>query len=894
MTEHFKPLSAANLSARKRGAWRPYLLALGASAVWLPIYQQLFDPGATPMIQVFLLPVILSAYLGGMWPGFLATGIVGLVTNYFLLEPKHSFALERPIDVARWLSMMLIGVLISLITEMLHRARRKAEGESNVTAVTLASIGDAVITADATGKITFLNSEAERLTGWDNAEAVGQPLPDVFCVVNEATRAVCENPVDKILQAQSVTGLANHAVLIARDGSECHIDDSGAPIRRADGKIIGVVLVFRDNTEQKLAEDALRRSELFLQQTSHVAKVGGWEFDPATGEGTWSEEVALIHDLPRDFKPSKEIGLKFYEGESRKQIETVVQRAVEQGVPYDLELELTSAKGVRKFVRTIGRPIIEDGKVVRVCGALQDITARKAEETRIALEQARFKLIFEATPAGIAFHTGHPDGTFTRTVNDAHLRICGLQRGQQNTPGIYQQITHPDDRLLQGKLAEQVKAGMTNQYSMEKRYVHPDGKAIWVNFSYQLEKYPDGTTEELTTVTDITERKRLEDQLRQSQKMEAIGQLAGGVAHDFNNILAIIQLQIGLLESAGQLQVVQTDYAKEIFKATQRAANLTRQLLLFSRKQTLQLQDHNLNEVVTNVTNMLQRIVGEDVKLEFHFSPEPLFVHADLGMMDQVLVNLVVNSRDAMPHGGKLVIETSAVSFDRLTAAQIVGARSGDFVCFTVSDTGGGIPPEVLPRIFDPFFTTKDVGKGTGLGLATVFGIVHQHQGWINVTTQLGRGTTFHIYLPRLATAAPVASLDTTITAAAIQRGSETILLVEDDPALRAAARAVLDSLGYQIVEAASGVEAITVWRQHKDRIDLLLTDLVMPDGITGKELGQLLLHEQPKLKIIYASGYSRDIVGKDFQLTAGYDFLPKPFQAHQLATTVRHRLDHL
>jgi len=252
---------------------------------------------------------------------------------------------------------------------------------------------------------------------------------------------------------------------------------------------------------------------------------------------------------------------------------------------------------------------------------------------------------------------------------------------------------------------------------------------------------------------------------------------------------------------------------------------------------------------------------------------------------------LTVNARDAMPDGGQLVVETSGVEFDEFAAAQSAQARPGSFVCLSVSDSGCGIPREILPKIFEPFFTTKDVGRGTGLGLATVFGIVQQHQGWINVYSEVGRGTTFRVYLPRLArNAAAAAAAQPALSPK--PGGRETILLVEDDPALRLAVRDSLARLGYRILEAPTGVKALEVWNQNRGEIRLLLTDLVMPDGMTGKNLAQRLLQENPALKVIYMSGYSAEVVGKDFPLQEGYNFLTKPFQSHKLAITIRDRLD--
>jgi len=389
---------------------------------------------------------------------------------------------------------------------------------------------------------------------------------------------------------------------------------------------------------------------------------------------------------------------------------------------------------------------------------------------------------------------------------------------------------------------------------------------------------------------DVTDRKLLEDQLRQAQKMEAIGQLAGGVAHDFNNMLAVIQLQAGMLKADATLTALQAEMAGEIEKAALRAADLTRQLLLFSRRQTLQPRSLELNELVRNITKMLQRILGEHIRIQISFAPGELFVHADPGMLDQVVMNLSVNSRDAMPDGGQLVIETSAVDFDEAAAAQYPAGRAGAFACLRVTDTGSGIAPEILPRIFEPFFTTKDVGKGTGLGLATVFGVVQQHGGWLHVTSDVGRGSTFQIYLPRRTVVAGKVVASDSI--ARLRGGHETILVAEDEPALRALVRSVLTRLGYRVLEAPTGVRALEIWRENRDDIRLLLTDMVMPDGISGRELATQLLAANPGLKVIYTSGYNPELATKNSGLREGVDFLAKPFAAPKLAEVVRAQLD--
>ncbi len=400
-----------------------------------------------------------------------------------------------------------------------------------------------------------------------------------------------------------------------------------------------------------------------------------------------------------------------------------------------------------------------------------------------------------------------------------------------------------------------------------------------------------GFAEKLLAVSrDITARRKLEEQLRQSQKMDAIGQLAGGVAHDFNNILAAIQLQAALLKMGENLSPEQNELTDDIGEAVQRAAALTQQLLMFSRKGVMREQNLDLNDSIESMLRMLRRTIGEDIQVQLKLAGQPMLLHADPGMMDQVLLNLSVNARDAMPKGGQLMIETSGVKFDELSVAGVALARPGSFVCLSVSDNGSGISPENMARIFEPFFTTKEVGKGTGLGLATVFGIVQQHKGWISVSSEVGQGTTFRIYLPRLAELSGGKSTEN--TSRTLPGGTETILLVEDEPALRVMVNLSLSRLGYQVLDAANGVEALAVWKEHRDEIHLVLTDLVMPGGMNGIELGARLLKEKPKLKMIYASGYSSEVAGKDFPLKEGVNFLKKPFQRAKLAQTVRAMLD--
>src|SRR5260221_609263 len=390
--------------------------------------------------------------------------------------------------------------------------------------------------------------------------------------------------------------------------------------------------------------------------------------------------------------------------------------------------------------------------------------------------------------------------------------------------------------------------------------------------------------------SDTTERLDLEAQLRHAQKLESIGQLAAGVAHDFNNILTIIQGHSDRLlaqcEGDGRI----TEPLRQVSAAATRASSLTRQLLMFSRKQVMQPRVLDLNGILGNMGKMLHRLLGEDIAVELKCSEGALAIEADAGMIEQIIMNLAVNSRDAMPKGGQLLITTTTGEADDSYVKAHPEARSGQFVCLSVKDTGCGMDEQTQSRIFEPFYTTKEVGKGTGLGLATVYGIVKQHQGWIEVASQAGAGTPFQVFLPRSAKP-PEITGEHPAPPDIVPGRKETILLVEDEPMLRELARIILSDYKYQVLEASTGAEAIRVWEAHQGQVDLLLTDMVMPEGMNGRELADKLKLRKPALKIIYTSGYSAEVMGAD-SAHRNIRFLQKPYPPPQLAQAVRECLD--
>ncbi len=454
-------------------------------------------------------------------------------------------------------------------------------------------------------------------------------------------------------------------------------------------------------------------------------------------------------------------------------------------------------------------------------------------------------------------------------------------------PGIESWTTrlHPDDltRVKRGILALIQTGGAA--WSDEYRFRRRDGSYADIYDRGYVLRSAGAPVRMIGAMMDISERRRLEEQVRRSQRLDALGQLSGGIAHDFNNLLTVIQVNASLL-AVGQQDPVLEEHARDILQASERATKLTRQLLLMGRKQVMQQVSVDLNAIVANMTRMLMRVLGEH-ELVTRCQPELPAVRGDIGMLEQVLLNLVVNARDAMPGGGQITVITGVTA----SATPPDGLPLGRYVWIRIDDTGAGIAPELVPRIFEPFFTTKEMGKGTGLGLATVYGITRQHQGWVDVASVPGSGSSFCCYLPAvegLVTAPPAPAPAREES----PRGSETILVAEDEPALRKIVTRLLVRLGYSVLQAGSGAEAVALWKQHEPAISLLLTDMVMPGGMSGRALAAALRADRPGLRVIYTSGFTRDDESPEEPLIEGVNFIPKPYRPQILGKLVRARLD--
>ncbi|HSN27084.1 MAG TPA: PAS domain S-box protein, partial [Kofleriaceae bacterium] len=518
-----------------------------------------------------------------------------------------------------------------------------------------------------------------------------------------------------------------------------------------------------------------------------------------------------------------------------------------------------------------------EGHVLSVALA-RDMTAREVASQQLRASEERFREIAE-TISDVFWILDHRARQVVY-VSPAYERIWG-----RSASSLYEDsrswldAIHPEDRERVREASGAID--IDGAYDEEYRIVRPDGTSRWIrDTGFPVRDELGRVARVIGVARDITQRRELEDRLFHAQKMDAIGRLAGGIAHDFNNIVGTITMEA---ELALELDppAASRESLVEIRSAAGRAAALTRQLLMFSRRQVMHLQRLDLNTLVISLARMLQRIIGENIGLQLHLSPTPLPVRGDASMLDQIIVNLAINARDAMPSGGTLTIETAVPS---TRTARGPGAPDGRYACLRVIDSGTGIAPEVIPRIFEPFYTTKPRGEGTGLGLAIVFGVVNQHAGYLSVDSQLGRGATFEVFLPLVDDDAPLAESD-----GAVARGrGETILLVEDEEPFRRATRRLLERHGYYVVVAENADEALRVWQALGPDVALLLTDLVMPGAMGGEALAERVRAEKPDVKIVFTSGYT----ARRSDIVAPENFVQKPFASSELLATIRRTLD--
>ncbi len=674
--------------------------------------------------------------------------------------------------------------------------------------------------------------------------------------------------------------------MLRPDGSKRWLISRGEPVRDASGSITQLRGTVQDITERMLAERRVREGEERFRKAfmtgadaSYIATLKEGKLVEANARfyevfGYSQEEMAG--------KTAQELGLYVNPEDRQKAIDEVMSK----GLVRELEVEGRKKDGTLITV-LLSINLLKWGDEPLILGAITDITARKKAEEALRASEARLKDAEKLAQLG---SSSWDVATDTTTWSDGLYRIVGRDR-QLPPPKHHERaaIYTPEswDRL-DIAVRQALAAGVP--YELDLEVVRPDGTKRHVLARGVAERGADGRVARLHgTLQDITERRKLEQQFRQAQKMEAVGRLAGGVAHDFNNLLTVINGYSEMaLESMSRDDPKRT-YMSEISKAGERAAGLTRQLLAFSRQQVLAPRVLDLNAVVVDMEKMLRRLIGEDIDLAVVQGSALGQVKADPGQIEQIIMNLVVNARDAMPRGGKLAIATNNAELDENDIEKVSSVIPGRYVMFAISDSGTGMDSQTQAHIFEPFFTTKEQGKGTGLGLATVYGIVKQSGGYISVDSVPGQGTTFKIYLPRVDE--PSEPFIPSEGDARPLGGSETILLVEDERELRLLAARALQAQGYRVLESASPEEALQMSSQEQGRIHLLLTDVVMP-GMSGRKVAEQIATLHPNMKVLYMSGYTDDSVFRNGVLEMGTAFLQKPFTPSSLARKVREILN--
>ena len=768
---------------------------------------------------------------------------------------------------------------------------------------------EAITILDSCHQVTRINSEFTRMFGFTLEEALGRPLDEL--VVPPDRTAESDWIQEAVEKGQKVTLETKRR---RKDGTLVDVSVSCAPVM-VGAKRVGICVLYRDIEEHKRAQTLSSALYRIAERTSAASHLQGFYasihnivgelmnarnfyialYDPATELLTFPHFVDEHDPAPAPKRLGR--GLTEYvlrTGEPLLATPKVFEELVAKG-----EVELIGAPSLdwmgvplRAGSQTFGVLVVQsyredvrfgerDKEVLTfVSQQLASAIDHKRHEEALRQSESRYRSLVQSAVYGI--YRSSVDGRFL-DVNPALIHMLGYDSADEVVKLDPQREVFVDPEEHERLLQEFHRTGCLD--SAEVRWKRKDGSVITVRLSGRAATELDEADQALEIIAeDITERRALEDQFRQAQKMEAVGRLAGGVAHDFNNLLMVVSGYTEVLMEALDENHPLLVKVQAIQQAADRATTLTRQLLAFSRKQLLELKVVDVNSIVADMERLLRPLIGENIDLTTRLTPNVGHTRADAGQLEQVIMNLVVTAKDAMPDGGRILIQTSEADPDTARREHSL-IEPGAYILLSVSDTGAGMDRETQSRIFEPFFTTKEKGKGTGLGLSTVYGIVKQGGGYIFAQSEPGCGTTFRIYLPRVADPADSPRVDKHSQAAA--GGSETVLLVEDEESVRELVRETLKTRGYTVIEASDGIAGMRVSEEYQGNIEILITDVVMP-GMSGRELAKRVAAARPNIRVLYLSGYTEDAIIHEGALEPGTGFLQKPFTLQVLARKVR------
>lgn len=760
----------------------------------------------------------------------------------------------------------------------------------------LENMDDAYYEVDLKGNYAFFNEAMVLKTGYSREELTGMNYKQVL--TPETQKQVKQVFSDVYKTGQPVRIFEYD--LIRKDGAKRNFEAWASPIFDKDNRITGFKGMANDVTNRKQAEDELKESRERLKRSEERYRVildnmeeAYYEVD-LHGNHTFYNESTLRN---LGYTREEMLGMNYHQyvdEENAQKIYEAYHRVFLTGETIKgMDWVLRKKSGEKMPVEgSVSLMRDSQGNPIGFRGVVRDITKRKEAEKELRESEEKYRLLAEKAMMGIFWIN---DSFQFIYVNDHLCRILGRSRSEVVGKNFRDVLSDNSLNLVSERYVRRQRGEeVPDRYEIE--VVRPDGEVRRIEMMVAIMLDKSGRMNSIGQAIDITERRqaeeereRLQQQLTQAQKMESIGRLAGGVAHDFNNMLGVIMghAEIAMM-NADPSQSFYKDL-QEILKAAGRSANLTRQLLAFARKQTVTPKLLVLNEVVEGMLKMLQRLIGEDIELAWLPDSTQAMVKVDPGQIDQILANLCVNARDAIGGVGRIIIETGTAVFDEHFCGSHMGFSPGDYVMIVVRDNGCGMDRETLENLFEPFFTTKDVGQGTGLGLATVYGIVRQNGGFIHVDSEPGQGSAFCIYLPRhVGKTEPLRKDDQGKSAT---RGNETILLVEDEPAMLEMTTLILEQLGYVVLKACTPSEAIHTAENHPGDIHLLMTDVVMPE-MNGRDLAKKILSLYPSIKRLFMSGYTADVIVHQGVLDEGVHFLSKPFSVKGLSEKVRETLD--